>query len=292
MLDNARPLPEPVAGPAPVRGSDAVTVIGPSAGGGILAAAELWRYRELLGFLIWRDIKVRYQQTALGAAWAVLQPTMMMVVFTIFFSRMAHVRDGGLAYPLLAYAGLLPWSFFATAVANAGNSVIASERLVTKVYFPRLTIPFAAVGAAAVDFAIACPLLAGLMWYYGAAPGPNLWLALPVFAAVCLTATGIGTLIAALNVAYRDFRYVVPFMLQVWMLVTPTVYMEPEAGSAFRAYQVLNPMASLVESFRAAVLGRPVAGAELAAAAAAGLALFAGGCWLFRRMEDRFADII
>src|SRR5262249_909341 len=163
--------------------------------------------RELLFFLAWRDVRVRYKQTLLGAVWAVLQPLMMMIVFAVFFGRLAGVSSGGLPYPLFAYAGLLPWMFFAPAIAGAGNSVVGSERLITKVYFPRLTIPFAAVGAALVDFAVASGLLLALMAYYRVAPGPMLWLAPIVAGLIVLAALGVGTLLAALNVAYRDFRY-------------------------------------------------------------------------------------
>src|SRR5947208_6750380 len=178
-----------------------VTRIRPARGWQWINFRELWQYRELIYFLTWRDVKVRYKQTALGAAWAILQPLMMMVVFTIFFGRMAGVPAGDLPYPLFAYAGLLPWMFFATAVTNAGNSVVQSERLITKIYFPRLAIPFAAVGAAVVDFLIAFGLLLVLMLWYGVMPGPGMLLVPLIFGLIALAALGLGTLLGALNVA-------------------------------------------------------------------------------------------
>src|SRR5438105_847169 len=188
-----------------------VTLICPPSGWQLVNVRELWQFRDLLYFLAWRDVKIRYKQTVLGAAWAVLQPAMMMVVFTIFFSRMGGLSSGETPYPLFVLAGLLPWTFFATAVANAGNSVVGSERLITKIYFPRLAIPFASVGAAVVDFAVACGLLLALMLAYGQPPTVSFLLAPVVFGAIVVTAAGIGTMLAALNVAYRDFRYVIPF---------------------------------------------------------------------------------
>jgi len=205
------------------------TVICPPVPWQLINARELWRYRELAGFLVWRDVKVRYKQTALGAAWAVLQPLLMMAVFTVFFGRLAGVSSGEVPYPLFAYAGLLPWTFFATAISNAGNSVVGSERLVTKIYFPRLAIPFAAVGAAVVDFVVAFGLLLAMMLYYGISPGVEMLLVPVIFAPIALVAVGVGTLLAALNVSYRDFRYVIPFLVQLWMFATPSVYMQATA---------------------------------------------------------------
>jgi lipopolysaccharide transport system permease protein len=281
---------------APEAAVKPVTVISPPQGWQLLNLRELWQFRDLFYFLIWRDVKVRYKQTVLGAAWAVLQPAMMMVVFTIFFSRMAGVPAGDLPYPLFAFAGLLPWTFFATAIANAGNSIIGSERLITKVYFPRLAIPFAAVGAAVVDFLVASILLFVMMAYYHdrVALGPGLLLAPVIVAMMVLIALGIGTLLAALNVAYRDFRYIIPFLIQFGMFATPTVYMQPPAdgGSRFYALLSLNPMTGLIAAFRAAVLGGPMPWADLAAAAVIVLLAFLASCFYFRRVEDSFADII
>jgi lipopolysaccharide transport system permease protein len=254
---------------------------------------ELWRYRELLYFLVWRDVKVRYKQTALGAAWAVLQPLLMMAVFTIFFRRMAGVDAGAMPYAVFCYLGLLPWTFFATAVGGAGNSVVSSERLITKIYFPRLAVPFAAVGAAVVDFLVALTLLLGLMAWYGVRPGMGVFLLPLIFAEILLLAAGIGTLLASLNVSYRDFRYVIPFMLQVWMFATPTIYMQPKAqGGALHVLLNLNPMTSLVAAFRAAWTNGPIPFPQLAAGGAAAVVALCVGCLLFRRAERRFADII
>jgi lipopolysaccharide transport system permease protein len=274
--------------------SCAVTIIQPPRGWQLINVAELWKFRELLYFLVWRDVKVRYKQTALGAVWAVLQPAMMMVVFNVFFARMARVPAGDMPYPLFVYAGLLPWSFFSTSIANAANSVVGSERLITKIYFPRLAIPFASVGAAVVDFGIAFSLLLAMMLWYGAAPGPAIWLVPFIFVCFGLAAAGIGTLLAALNVAYRDFRYVVPFLVQLWMFATPTIYMDPTAnGTGTYDYLLtVNPLSPLVASFRAAALGGPIPWLSLAIAAATSLAMFIGGCLYFRRVEDSFSDVI
>lgn len=277
-------------------------VIYPASGWQFINFRELWRSRELLYFLAWRDVQVRYKQTLLGVAWAVLQPAMMMVVFTVFFSRLAKVPSNNFPYPVFVYAGLLPWTFFATAIANAANSVVGSEQLVSKVYFPRLIVPFASVGAAIVDFAVAFSLLIGLMLYYGIVPGAGLLLVPALVFLMTLAATGVGTLLAALTVAYRDFRYVVPFLVQLWMFATPTIYMRvlsnspDEAGSTLapiiRVMLLANPLTALIAAFRSAVLGGPIDWISLAVSATITLILFAAGCLYFRRVEDQFADII
>ena len=256
----------------------------------VVDLGEIWRYRELLFFLVWRDVKVRYKQTFLGAAWAILQPLMMMVAFTIFFSRMAGMSSGDVPYPLFALSGLLPWLFFASAMNNAGNSVIGSERLITKVYFPRLLVPFSAVGAAVVDFAVSLGLMALMMAYYGVIPGAGLLLAPAIFGLILLTALGIGTMLAALNVAYRDFKSVMPFLTQFWMFATPTIYMEPSRAS--RSILWLNPVASLIASFRASLLGEPIPWGPLGLAAGLSVAACLVGCLYFRRSEQSFADLI
>lgn len=278
------------------------TVIDPPTGWQLVNVAELWRYRELLYFLTWRDVKVRYKQTLLGAAWAILQPVMMMIVFTIFFGRLAKLPAGNLPYPIFVFAGLLPWTFFATAIANAGNSVIGSERLITKIYFPRLAIPFAAVGAAVIDFLIAFGVLIVMMLWYGIVPGPQVLLVPVLVIALSLAGLGVGTLLAALNVAYRDFRYVIPFLIQIWMFATPTVYMQiaPSssggagggASSVVKYLLSLNPITGLIAAFRAATLGGPIPWTQTAVSVAVVLVLFVLGCLYFRRVEDSFADII
>lgn len=280
---------------APAAAEQPVTLIQPPSGWQLVNVRELWHFRDLLYFLAWRDVKVRYKQTVLGAAWAVLQPGMMMVVFTIFFSRLGQVPSGDRPYPVFVFAGLLPWSFFATAIANAGNSVVGSERLISKIYFPRLAVPFAAVAAAVVDFGIAFGLLVVLMLSYGIAPGAGLLLVPVLFALIVLAALGVGTLLAALNVAYRDFRYVLPFLVQLWMFATPSVYMQPAEGSSGGIVQLallLNPMTPLIAAFRAACLGGPIAWGQVGVAAVIVVALFLVGCFYFRKVEDNFADII
>lgn len=295
----------PVSAPAPAEGGAVAaphlttTHIVPPKGWQLVNVRELWQYRELLYFLTWRDVKVRYKQTLLGAAWAILQPVMMMIVFTIFFGRMAKVSSGDMPYPLFAFAGLLPWTFFSTAIANAGNSVVGSERLITKIYFPRLAVPLATVGAAVVDFAMALGVLLVMMAWYrmrGAAIhfSPGLLLAPLIFALIALAATGVGTLLAALNVSYRDFRYVIPFLVQLWLFATPTVYMQPaaSASSQMQAVLLLNPVAGLIAAFRAAMLGGRMPWGHLAIASLLSVALFVIGCLYFRKVEDSFADVI
>lgn len=255
---------------------------------------ELWQYRELLYFLVWRDVKVRYKQTLLGAAWAVLQPMLMMVVFTVFFGRMAGVSSGDLPYPIFCYLGLLPWTFFSTAISNAGNSVVGSERLITKIYFPRLAVPFAAVGASVVDFLIALVLLVIMMFWYGVHPGISSLMVPVIFVIIMLLAMGVGTLLAGLNVAYRDFRYVIPFLVQVWMFATPTIYMQPGkvSGGSLHALLALNPVTGLIAAFRAACRGGDIPWAQFGLSAACAVIVFLAGCLHFRRMERSFADII
>jgi lipopolysaccharide transport system permease protein len=213
--------------------SQMVTVIQPTRGWQLINFRELWHFRELLFHLVWRDVKVRYKQTFLGGAWAILQPATMMVVFTIVFSQIAGLESGNLPYPLFVVAGLLPWIFFSTSVSQAGNSVVNSEHLITKIYFPRLAIPLASVGAGIVDFVIGFGFLValrGYFWYQGKVSfsvNAQILLAPLIFALIIVAALGVGTLFAALNVAYRDFRYVMPFVIQLWLFATPTIYMEP-----------------------------------------------------------------
>jgi lipopolysaccharide transport system permease protein len=271
-----------------------VTVIQRRTGWRWVGLGELWRYRELLFFLTWRDIKVRYKQTVLGATWAVVQPFATMVVFSLFLGRMAGGGADETPYPLFVFAGLLPWMFFANAITSASQSVIGNEKLVTKIYFPRLIIPLAAVGAGLVDFLIAFGMLLALMLYYGVGPGASVVL-LPVCAAgLVVGALGVGTLLSALTVAYRDFRYVVPFGVQLWMFATPCIYLRGEAvlGPTARAWMPLNPAYGLIANFRAAALGGQPDLYALGVSCAVGLLLFLAGCLYFRRVERTFADII
>ena len=291
--------PAPAVAPAPSHAGqpaadlDVLRITSPK-GWQPVNVSELWQFRGLLYFLTWRDVKVRYKQTALGVAWAVLQPAMMMVVFTIFFGKMVGITAGRLPYPVFSYLGLVPWTFFATAVANSGNSVVGSERLISKIYFPRLAIPFAAVAAAVVDFFIAFGLLVVLMAWYHVIPGASL-LALPLIVlTIVLLAAGVGTLLAGLNVAYRDFRYVIPFLVQLWLFATPSVYkpLDPAAMGRFGPYLAVNPMTWLIASFRAACTGEPIPWGQFGIAAAASVVVFVAGCFYFRRLEKDFADLI
>ena len=290
------------AEPAPAAGPELppAVFLRPRRGWQMINFAELWHFRDLLYFLIWRDVKVRYKQTVLGVAWALLQPLLMMVVFTVLFSMVADTyhRDDDLPYPLFALAGLLPWSFFATSITQAGNSVIGSERLVTKIYFPRLAVPFATVGAAIVDFCVAMPLLIILLVCYGISPGWNILMLPAIFLLLVLSAAGVGTMLAALNVAYRDFRYIIPFLVQLWMYATPTIYFDlgqTDPSSKYgwvKQLLPLNPMTGLIASFRAALLNQDIPWLDLCFSAAMAVVFFLVGCFYFRRVEDTFADVI
>jgi lipopolysaccharide transport system permease protein len=253
---------------------------------------EIWNYRELLYFLVWRDIKVRYKQTALGAAWAVIQPVMTMIVFSVFFGRLAKVPSDGIPYPVFAYTALLPWQLFAFALTESSNSLVGSQNLITKVYFPRLVIPLASVLAGIVDFLIAFIVLLILMFYYGIRPGIAIvWLPLFVILALA-TALSVGLWFSALNVKYRDVRYTIPFLTQIWMFATPVAYPSSLIPRPWRAWSGLNPMAGVVEGFRWALLGKASnPGLMLWISIGAVLLFLTGGLFYFRRMESTFADI-
>ncbi len=268
-------------------------VIRPSRGWVPLGLKELWEYRELLYFLIWRDIKVRYKQTALGAAWAIIQPLFTMIVFSIFFGRLAKIPSDGVPYPIFAFCALLPWQLFAHALTESGNSLVASQNLITKVYFPRLVIPVAAVLAGLVDFAIAFVVLLGMMAYYGIVPTMAV-VFLPLFLLLAVTtALAVGLWLSALNVQYRDVRYTIPFLTQFWLFITPIAYPSSLVPEGWRTLFGLNPMAGVVESFRWALLGTASApGPMLAVSVAVVVALLVGGLYYFRRMEKTFADIV
>ena len=250
---------------------------------------DLWTYRELLYFLTWRDVKVRYKQTLLGAAWALLQPLLLMLIFTFFFSRLAGINSGSVPYPLFAYAGLLPWTFFANAVANAGNSLVGSTNLITKVYFPRLFIPAAAVGAGLVDLAISFALLVVLMIDYGVGFHWSLVLLPVLITLTTLLALGVGMLMSALNVKYRDIRYALPFMIQIWMFASPVIYPIPDS---WRWLLALNPMTGIIEGFRAALFGQGFDWLALGLSAVITLGLLVYSAFVFTRMEKSFADVI
>ncbi len=268
-------------------------VIRPSKGWIALKLADLWEYRELLYFLVWRDIKVRYKQTALGAAWAIIQPFFTMVVFSIFFGKLAKMPSDGVPYPIFAYSALVPWTFFANGLAQSSNSLVDSANLIKKVYFPRLTIPIANVLGGLVDFSIAFTVLLGLMLWYGILPTARiLWL--PLFLLLALvTALAVGLWLAVLNVEYRDVKYTVPFVTQFWMYATPIVYPSSLLSEPWRTIYGLNPMVGVVEGFRWALLGTKTApGPIIAVSALAALIILVGGAFYFRRMEKTFADVV
>jgi lipopolysaccharide transport system permease protein len=254
---------------------------------------ELWEYRELLYFLVWRDVKVRYKQTALGAAWAVLQPFLTMVVFSVFFGKFAAMPSDGLPYPVFAYAALLPWQLFAHALTESANSLVGNQNLIKKVYFPRLVVPISSVLGGLVDFAISFVVLLGLMTYYGVRPNAAI-VALPVFILLAiLTALTVGLWLSALNVRFRDVRYTLPFLTQFWMFATPVAYPASLVPQQWRPLLGLNPMAGVVEGFRWSLLGTSSApGPLLWVSVAAVLVLLAGGLAYFRRMEATFADLV
>lgn len=269
-----------------------VTIIEPPTGWRSIDFAVLWRYRELAWVLATRDIRVRYKQTALGFAWAIIQPIMLMVVFSIFFGRLAGMPSDGAPYPVFVYAALLPWTFFANAVNASANSLVGSSNLVSKVYFPRVLIPVASIGGPLVDFAVAAVVLLALCGWYGLAPSTSLLMLPALVAATILVALGAGLFLSALNVAYRDFRYVTQFLLQFWMFASPVVYPASLVPQEIRWAYYLNPMAGIIEGFRSAVLGRAVDGEALAISCAVAIVVFAVGVAYFEKVERRFADII
>jgi lipopolysaccharide transport system permease protein len=266
--------------------------IEPSSGWVSLRLGELWEYRELLYFLVWRDIKVRYKQTALGAAWAILQPVLTMVVFSVFFGRLAKVPSDGIPYPVFALAALVPWQLFAYAVSESTNSLVISQNLIKKVYFPRLVVPIASVLAGLVDFAISFVVLLGLMAFYGIRPTSAVAV-LPLFILFAVaSALAVGLWLSALNVQFRDVRYTIPFLTQFWMFATPVAYPSSLVPEKWRALFGLNPMAGVVEGFRWALLGKSTSpGLLLWVSIAAVVALLIGGLMYFRRMESTFADV-
>ncbi|HKI87075.1 MAG TPA: ABC transporter permease [Thermoanaerobaculia bacterium] len=270
-----------------------VVRIRPSKGWVSLKLREVWEYRELLYFLVWRDIKVRYKQTVLGAAWAVLQPLMTMVVFSLFFGKLAKIPSDGIPYPIFSYAALVPWTFFANGLAQGSNSLVGSQSVIKKVYFPRLVIPIASVMSGVVDFVLAFAILFVMMAGYGIHPTWNvLWLPLLLVLAF-VTALGVGLWLSALNVQFRDIRYTVPFLTQLWLFATPIAYPSSLLHQPWRTVYGLNPMAGVVEGFRWALLGtqtRP--GAMVLASSLAALALLLSGAFYFRRMERTFADVV
>ncbi|HYI14558.1 MAG TPA: ABC transporter permease [Thermomicrobiales bacterium] len=270
-----------------------VTIIRPSSGWSAVNLADIWAHRELLYFLIWSDLKLRYKQTSLGAVWAVLQPFLTMVVYSIFLGRLARVPSDGIPYPIFVYTALVPWTFFSNALTQSSLSLIRHERVITKVYFPRLIIPVSAIGGGLIDLGISFVLLVGIIIYYGIIPGIAILL-LPLFVLLAtVTALAVSLWLSALNVQYRDVRYTVPFITQVWMFVTPVIYPASLVPERWHVLYGLNPMAGVVEGFRWSLLGQdnpsiPI----LLASASMTLVILIGGLYYFRRMERTFADVV
>ena len=287
IKDDSPLLEEPATTEAPI------VYIKPSKGWVSLGLDELWAYRELLYFFVWRDIKVRYKQTVLGASWAIIQPFFTMIVFSIFFGRLAKVPSDGLPYPIFSYAALVPWSFFANGVSQASNTLVVNANMVKKIYFPRLTMPIATVLAGTVDFVLAFLVLLIMLVVYGITPTINvLWL--PLFLLLALiTALGVSLWFTAMNVQFRDVRYVVPFVIQFWLFVTPIAYSSSLLSEPWRTIYGINPMAGVVEGFRWALLGTETApGAITIVSAVVSIIILISGAFYFRRMEKTFADVV
>lgn len=269
-------------------------LIEPSRGWASLKLRELWEYRELLYFLAWRDIKIRYKQTALGLAWAVLQPLLTMLIFSIFFGRLARMPSDNVPYPLFAFAALVPWTFFANGLTQSSNSLVGSANLIKKVYFPRLVVPISVVLGGLPDFALSFVVLLAMMAYYGVYPqlASLIWLPLLLLLAV-VAALGTGLWLSALNVKYRDVRYVVTFLTQIWMFATPVVYPASLLSGRWRIVYSLNPMVGVVEGFRWALLRTETApGMYVLVSATTAVLILVTGTFYFRRMEKTFADIV
>ena len=268
-------------------------VIEPSRGWVSLKLRDLWEYRELLYFLTWRDIKVRYKQTVLGAAWAIIQPLFTMVAFSIFFGRLARIPSDGVPYPIFSYSALIPWTLFANGLSQSSNSLVGSANLIKKVYFPRLVIPVAAVIGGLPDFALSFAVLILMMFYYGIFPtAAVIWLPLLLLLAF-MTALGVGLWLSALNVEYRDVRYIIPFLTQFWLFATPIAYPASLLSEPWRILYGLNPMVGVVEGFRWALLGTATKpGLMILVSALASLLVLISGAFYFRRMERNFADVV
>jgi lipopolysaccharide transport system permease protein len=268
-------------------------IITPPGGWVPIRVRELWEYRELLYFFIWRELKIRYKQTALGVSWAIIQPLFTMIVFSVIFGRLAKLPSDGLPYPVFAYCALLPWQLFAFAMTEASNSVVANRQLLTKVYFPRLLMPLAAVAVGLADFAVSFVILLAMIAFYGITPALTIW-TIPLWTLLAVvTALGVGLWLSALNVRYRDIRYTLPFLTQIWMFATPIAYASSIIPAAWRPYYALNPMVGVVEGFRWALVGGAAAPAQtVAISVAAVTVLLVSGLFYFRRTESTFADII
>ena len=287
--------PDDPGGSDPVTAGPAksVVIIEPSKTWVPLKLRDLWEYRELLFFLTWRDVKVRYKQTLLGATWAILQPLLTMLIFTLLFGGLAGIQTGGIPYPLFAFGGLLIWTFFSNSVTNSGNSLVGSSNLITKIYFPRMIIPMAAVGAGLVDFILAFLIQAVLMAYYRVQVTWALVMIPPLALLAALLAVGVGMWLSALNVKYRDIRYAIPFLVQIWMFASPIIYPVSMLPAKWRWVFMLNPLTGIIQNFRIALFGnQSFEWNSLLISVAITLAVLVYSAFSFRRMERHFADII
>jgi homopolymeric O-antigen transport system permease protein len=271
---------------------DPLVVIEPSRSWEALKLGDLWAYREVFYFLMWRDVKVRYKQTVFGVAWAIIQPLLLMISFAFFFGFLARVPSNGVPYGIFVYVALVPWTFFSNAIANSGNSLVGNSNLITKVYFPRMLIPAAAVGAGLVDFAIACLLLVPLVIYYGISLTWGLLMTPILITLTALLALSVGIWMAALNAKYRDVRYALPFLIQLWMFATPIIYPLSLLPENLRWILKLNPLTGIIEGYRSALFGHPFDWAGLGFSSAVTLVSLVYFAYVFRRMEDSFADVI
>jgi lipopolysaccharide transport system permease protein len=269
-----------------------VVTIEPNKGWSAVELRDLWGHRELLYFLVWRDVKIRYKQTLLGAAWAIIQPLLTMLVFTFIFGRVAKIDSNGIPYPVFAYAALLPWTFFANAITTSGNSIVGSAHLITKVYFPRPIIPMASVCAGLVDLAVAFPMLVVLMFYYHIGITLKTLFLVPLVSLTTLLAIAVGMWISAINVKYRDVKFAMPFVVQIWMYLSPVAYPSSVVPAKWRTVYSLNPFVGIIDGYRAALFGRAFDWKALAISLVVTLSFLAYASQQFRKMEKGFADII
>lgn len=268
-------------------------IIEPKTGWTSVNPAEVWRFRELLYFLAWRDVKVKYRQTALGVIWAILQPVIAMLIFNTVFGRFARMPSDGAPYPIFVYIGLLPWNYFASVLGTSTTSLVAGTNLVTKIYFPRLIMPMSSAIAALLDLFIASAMLALLMFYYGVQISPGVLLVPVLILITMMNAVGFGIWFSALNVRYRDVQYAIPFLIQIWLFATPVIYPVSLLGEKYRWLLMLNPMGGVIEAFRPAILGHmPVPWLSLAVSTMVGFLVFVSGVFYFKRVERYFADVI
>jgi lipopolysaccharide transport system permease protein len=282
-------LPSPAAPHLP---DEPLYVVEARQSGAGIKPKELWAHRELLYFLVWRDVKIRYKQTLLGAAWAIIQPLLTMLVFTFIFGRVAKIDSNGIPYPVFAYAALLPWTFFANAITSSGNSIVGSAHLITKVYFPRPIIPMASVCAGLVDLAVAFPMLAVLMFYYHIGITVNALVLVPLVLLTTLLAIAVGMWISAINVKYRDVKFAMPFVVQIWMYLSPVAYPSSLVPARWRTIYSFNPFVGIIDGYRAALFGRPFNWKALGISLVVTLVFLAYASYQFRKMEKGFADII